>query len=62
MAESHYLDQLKKAKITVKEIHDWIIKNPVPKSWRGGMYSYAYEEMPNPRTILGKVLYKISMR
>ena len=31
--------------ITEKELNIWLEKNPVPKNWKGGKYSYAYTEM-----------------
>ncbi len=32
--------------VSIEEVNEWLVRNPVPGNWKGDKYSYAYTEMP----------------
>lgn len=45
MTEEFFKSELLK-KVSETELNQWLEKNPCPKYWKGGLYSWAYLEMP----------------
>lgn len=37
----------------------WLVKHPPPDAWCGSRVEWAYLEMPNPETAIGRVLLRV---